>query len=36
MEPAFNRHQRLMAPTEPKEPVCLSFSRSPSVVRSEP
>jgi hypothetical protein len=36
MEPALNRRQRLMAPTEPKEPACPSSSASPSVAHSEP
>jgi hypothetical protein len=36
MEPALNRRQRLMAPTEPKEPACLSSSPSPSAAPSEP
>jgi len=36
MEPALNRRERLMAPTEPKEPVCLSSSASPSAAHSEP
>jgi hypothetical protein len=36
MEPALNRRERLMAPTEPKEPACQSSSASPSVAHSEP
>ena len=36
MEPALNRRERLMAPTEPKEPGCPSSSASPSVAHSEP
>jgi hypothetical protein len=36
MEPALNRRQRLMAPTEPKEPACQSSSPSPSAAPSEP
>jgi hypothetical protein len=36
MEPALNRRERLMAPTEPKEPACQSSSPSRSAAHSEP
>jgi hypothetical protein len=36
MEPALNRRERLMAPTETKEPACQSSSASPSGAHSEP
>jgi hypothetical protein len=35
MEPALNRRERLMAPTESKEPACPSSSVSRSAARSE-
>jgi hypothetical protein len=36
MEPALDRRQRLMAPTETKESPCQSSSQSPSAAQSEP
>ena len=36
MEPALNRRERLMAPTESKELACQSSSPSPSAAQSEP
>jgi hypothetical protein len=36
MEPALNRRERLMAPTDTKEPTCQSSSQSPSAAPPEP
>jgi len=36
MEPALNRRERLMAPTDTKELACQSSSPSPSAAQSEP